>query len=79
MNRIVLDDSTRERLRQVDEVVEVWDQSGHRLGHLVSDGLFRRLLYDWANAQISDAELQRRREQPGGKTLEDIWTRLGQG
>jgi len=77
MNRIVLDESIWERLRHVDEV-EVCDHSGQRVGHFVSDNLFRRLLYDWANAQISDEELERRRQQPGGRTLAQIWARLSE-
>jgi hypothetical protein len=76
MNRIVLDESTWEKLRGVHEVVEVCDQSGERVGHFLSDDLFRRLLYDWANAQVSDEELERRRQQPGGRTLAEIWARL---
>jgi hypothetical protein len=75
MNRIVLEESILEKLRDLDEV-ELCDRSGKRIGHFVSDDLFRRLLYDWANAQVSDEELDRRRQQPGGRTLAEIWARL---
>ncbi|OHB84305.1 MAG: hypothetical protein A2V98_18725 [Planctomycetes bacterium RBG_16_64_12] len=75
MNRVILDEAARAKLRGVDEV-ELCDESGQPLGHFLSDALYRRLLYDWANAQISDEELERRRRQPGGHALADIWARL---
>jgi len=78
MNRVILDESIGEKLRHLDEV-ELCDQSGQRVGHFLSDDLFRRLLYDWANAQVSDEELERRRQQPGGRTLAEIWSRLENG
>ena len=75
MNRIILEESIWEKLRHLDEV-ELCDQSGQRVGHFLSHDLFRRLLYDWANAQVSDEELERRRQQPGGRALAEIWARL---
>jgi hypothetical protein len=75
MNRIILDRATGEKLRDVDEV-ELCDESGRKVGHFLSDPLFRRLLYDWANAQVSEEELDRRRQEPGGRTLAEIWARL---
>ena len=77
VNRIVVDESVRAKLRNVEEV-ELCDESGEKLGHFLSDALYRRLLYDWANAQISDEELERRRQQPGGCTLAEIWARFQQ-
>ncbi len=75
MTRVLLDEAIRAKLCDVDDV-ELCDQSGRRLGHFLSEKLYRRLLYDWANAQISDEELQRRRQAPGGRTLAEIWARL---
>jgi len=75
MNRVILDEASRAKLRGVDEV-ELCDESGRPLGHFLSEELYRRLLFDWANAQISDEELERRRRQPGGRVLADIWARL---
>jgi hypothetical protein len=75
MNRVILDGATRDKLRGVVEV-ELCDESGEKLGHFVSDELFRRLLYEWANAQVSDEELERRRRERGGRTLNEIWARL---
>ena len=75
MNKVVLDAAVRAKLRNVDEV-ELCDESGRGVGHFLSEDLYRRLLYDWANAQITDEELQRRQRQPGGRTLTEIWARV---
>ncbi len=77
MNRVVVDEAVRSKLRNLDEV-ELCDESGRKVGHFLSEELYRRLLYDWANAQITDEELERRRRQPGGRTLAEIWSRLQQ-
>jgi hypothetical protein len=75
MNRVVLDDAVGAKLRGVDEVA-LYDEAGRPLGHFLSEELYRRLLYGWANAQVTDEELDRRRRQPGSRTLEEIWARL---
>lgn len=55
---------------------ELCDASGRFLGHFLSEELYRRLIFDWANAQISDEEIQRRLQAPGGKRLSEIWAEL---
>ncbi|MHC4176589.1 MAG: hypothetical protein ACYSWU_03735 [Planctomycetota bacterium] len=75
MTRVVVDERTGAKLRGVDEV-ELCDKSGQKVGHFLSEKLYCRLLYDWANAQITDEELKQRRQQPGGRTLAEIWARL---
>lgn len=78
MDKVVLDAAVRAKLRNVDEV-ELYDESGRSVGHFLSEEVYRRLLYDWANAQITDEELQRRQRQPGGRTLTEIWARMDRG
>jgi hypothetical protein len=75
MIKVFVDDSMRSKLREVPEA-ELCDDTGRTVGHFLSDEVYRRLLYDWANAQITDEELERRRQQPGGRTLAEIWARL---
>ena len=55
---------------------QVCDASGRPVGHFLSESLYRRLLYDWANTRISDEELERRRQKPGGRRLSEILARL---
>lgn len=75
MTKVILNEEIRERLRN-SEQAELLDESGRPIGHFLSEELYRRLLYDWANAQITDEELEQRRRAPGGRTLEEIWARL---
>jgi hypothetical protein len=76
MNKMVLDDAIGAQLRSVDEA-ELFDPTGRKVGRFLSEEVFLRLVYDWANAQITDEELERRRLAPGGRSLAQIWARLG--
>ncbi len=76
MTKLVLDRLLREKLRDVRQA-ELCDESGRTLGHYLSEEAYRHLVCQWANAQVTDEELERRRQAPGGKTLAQIWARLG--
>ena len=75
MVKMVLDPGVWDKLQGVDQA-ELCDASGHTVGRFLSEGLYRRLVYDWANAQVTDEELRRRLEEPGGRTLDEILSRL---
>ena len=75
MIRVNLDSQLESELSSVDDA-QLCDASGKPLGHFLSEERYRRLIYEWANAQISDEELQRRLQTPGGKMLADIWAEL---
>ena len=75
MPKVILHKALQAQLGGLEEV-ELCDESGNGLGHFLSEKLYRRLLYDWANAQITDEELQRRLDASGGRTLAEIWSRL---
>lgn len=77
MIKVVVDESTRSKLRQVAEA-ELCDKTGRTLGRFFSGEAYRRLLYNWANARITDEDLKRRLQQPAGRTLAEIWARLDQ-
>ena len=75
MNKVILDAAVHARFRDLDEA-ELCDDTGRTMGHYLSETVYRRLLFDWANAQVSEEELQRRLQEPGGRTLAEIWARL---
>lgn len=75
MIRLNLDNQLESQLSSVDDA-QLCDSSGKPLGHFLSEERYRRLVYEWANAQISDAELQRRLDSPGGKMLSEILAEL---
>ena len=74
MTRVVLDSEDCRKLGHVQKSAEVCDESGRIIGHLLSGSLYKRIILDLGNAQISDEELMRRRALPGGKSLQDIWS-----
>jgi len=73
--KMIIDAALQAKFHNVDEAV-LCDESGQPLGHFLSEEVYHRLLYDWANAQITDEELQRRLQEPGGRILAEIWARL---
>jgi hypothetical protein len=75
MVKMMVDQKLEARFRDVPEA-EICDESGQTLGRFLSEAMYRRLVYDWVNAQVSDEELRRSFQQPGGKTLAEIRARL---
>ena len=77
MNRLVLDDTLRTKLNNLESELELCDESGRTVAHVVPTERYRQLIYAWANAQVTDEELQRASQEPGGRTLPEIWKTLG--
>ena len=76
MTKVILDDALLAKLQSGDEPLELCTPSGETIGHFLPREVYQRLLFDWANAKITDEELLRRLDQPGGRTLAEIWSRL---
>ncbi len=72
MDKIVLDTAIAGQLAHASAHVPICDPSGHTLGYFVPAAEHDREVYDWAKAQISDEELDRRAKEPGGRTTEQI-------
>jgi hypothetical protein len=78
MSKLIIDDYLRSKLNGLDTEVEFCDASGQTVGHYVPESLYQKLVYAWLNAQVSDEELERARQEPRGRTLDEIWKSLGQ-
>lgn len=78
MSRVTLDAELRAKLNGLSEQLEICDESGKPVGHFLPDRLYREFLVAWSRAHLSDEELHRRRQGPRGRTLAEIWQRLGQ-
>ena len=78
MSQITIDEFLRSKLTGLDRHVELRDEGGQTLGHFLPDELYKRLVYDWLNAQVTDEELDAARNEPGGRSLAEIWKSLGQ-
>lgn len=75
MVQLNLDSEQLEKLSGAEDA-RICDSAGRLVGHFLSEELYRRLLYDWANAQVTDEELERRRRSPEGRQLSEIFARL---
>ncbi len=75
MVKMMVDPNLEARFRDVKEA-EICDESGQTLGRFLSEAMYRRLVYEWVNVQVTDEELRQSLQQPGGKTLAEIWARL---
>jgi hypothetical protein len=77
MTKVIVDDTLRSKLDGLDTEVELCDEAGRTLGHFVPADFYKALLYAWLNAQVTDEELERASQEPGGRPLADIWKSLG--
>jgi len=78
MTKVTLDAGLRVTLPTVAEPAELCDCSGKTVGHYLPEDEYRRLLYARAKELFTDEEIERRRRKPNsGRTLQDIWARLG--
>ncbi len=78
MSKITLDPQLRSVLNGLDDQLEVCDETGKTVGHFLPDAVYRRLVYDWVKAQSTEEELRQISQELGGKSLAEIWARLGQ-
>jgi hypothetical protein len=77
MTRFVLDPSLRSRLPDLESPVEFCDEAGKPLGVFIPNTERERLLYEWARAAFSDAELAAARSEPDGCGIDEVLARLG--
>ena len=77
MSKVIVDDELRARLNGLGTDVELCDATGHPLGYVITPEEYRKLLYLRAAGRHSDEEVERLRQQTGGRTLAEIWKDLG--
>ena len=77
MSKIVLDEQLKAKLDGLNRTVEVEDANGRLVGQFVPQEEYIKLVYAWAKSEVSDEELDRVRQETGGRTLSEIWKRLG--
>ena len=71
MNKFLLDDELLSKLDNLSNRTEFCDSAGRTLGIFVP-AADDDWLYTWAAAQITDEELLRRSEEPGGMTTPQV-------
>jgi len=75
MNKIVLDSDTISKLGAGGQL-EICDTSGRTFGFFVPAGGKKVSLQDWAAMLFTDEELENARNEPGGKTTQEVLERL---
>lgn len=78
MNRVVLEGDVTKKLLDAGERVAVCDAEGRVIGYFqpVGPQPMTPEMLQWAKEQISDEELERRSQKPGGITTEELLSRL---
>lgn len=76
MTRITINDAIVGALGKAPDEAELYDAAGHRLGYFLSDQAYRRLVCRWANAQVSDEELERCRQESEDFSTAEVLARL---
>lgn len=74
MTRVMIDETTRKKLRDLREPLEVCDDSGHVLAYLTPAE--DRSIYDQLVCPTSDEEIDRREHEGIGRPLTEIWADL---
>jgi hypothetical protein len=77
MTKLTLDPQLRAKLNGLNEQIEVCDETGKTVGHFLPEAVYRKFIYAWLNAQVTDEELEQAAQEPGGCSLAEIWKKLG--
>ena len=78
MTRVTVDESLRARLMGLDEQLELLDESGKKLGHFLPTEQFLQMVQACMKGLFTDEEVRQAEAQPrDGKSLAEIWRRLG--
>jgi len=76
MTRITVNESLLGQLGAGREEVELCDPSGRRLGYFLPEHLYRQLICRWANAQVSEEELESCRRETESYTTAEVLDHL---
>ena len=77
MEKVIVDADLRSRLHNLDSTLVLCDEAGQVLGHYVPAPDRLPWAYDWARTAFTDDELERARQEPGGRTTAEVLERLG--
>jgi hypothetical protein len=77
MGTITLDPVLRAKLNGLNEQLEICDETGKPVGMYLPLEDYKKLLYRGVEIPLSEEEIEQRRKEPGGSSLQEIWKRLG--
>jgi hypothetical protein len=70
MSEVIIDSVTVNKLREINECVEIRDEAGELIGYFTPR--VDRRLYESVEVPISEEELRRRAQKRSGRTLAEI-------
>jgi predicted metal-dependent hydrolase len=83
MGTVILDDDLKARLNGLNQHLEIRDTDGKLVGHYLPEEAYKRLLYDWANAEFAREEaeeaargIDRKWDGTNGKTTAEVLASL---
>jgi len=76
MNQITLDQDWRKKLPDLNTQATFLDENGQAVGFFLPLAAYKKILSS-IPIPFSEAEWDRRKNEPGGYSLEEIWQRLG--
>lgn len=77
MNKIILDEALRAKLNGLTQDIKLCDEAGNTLGHFLPIDIYKELLFAWADKHFPPEEMERLRNETGGRSLAEIWKSLG--
>jgi hypothetical protein len=79
MSKITIDADLRGKLNGFNEHLEICNEAGQTVGHFLPAELYDELFYAALAAESphTKEELKRRHQETGGRSLAEIWRRLG--
>jgi hypothetical protein len=72
MTQVVVDSALRAKLNGLADHVELLDESGETLGYCLPAAEYNRLLYASIKIPFTDKEIERRKQEKGGRSLAEI-------
>jgi hypothetical protein len=76
MTRITVNESLLSLLGAGQDEAELCDTAGRRVGYFLPDAVYRELVCRWANAKVTDEELERCRKETDSYTTAEVLDRL---
>lgn len=76
MTRITVNEPLLGQLGAGREEAELCDSMGRRVGYFLPEQLYQQLVCRWANAQVTDEELERCRKETESYTTTEVLERL---
>ncbi len=78
MDKIILGPALREKLNGLNQALELCDEAGRTLGRFLPEEEYRKLVLASLKVRLTPEEIEERRRQKGtGRSLPEIWQRLG--